>query len=233
MKILLAEDEPGTRQLLNMYLESKGHTVTTVSDGGAALDAVRRSPPDLLLLDVRMPVLDGWSVLETVRSIDTRLPVLMITALDSANDVVKGLRLGADDYLRKPFDLAELEARIETVLRRARTYLEQRSQQTGALRIDNRSKSVRLGNEEVTLSPKEYQLLQLLASDPGRVFAGDEIVQHIWGKHSRASRDDVKQYIHLLRKKLDSHASTGVVLRTIPGFGYKLEILQAGDSATK
>lgn len=229
MKILVAEDEPGTRLLLCMYLEGKGHEVSAIGDGGAALEAVRQSPPDLLLLDVRMPVLDGWSVLEAVRSFEPRLPVVMITALDASEDAVRGLRLGADDYLRKPFDLSELEARIDSVLRRARDYHEEQIEHTGALRIDDRTKTVHLGDEEVTLSPKEYQLLQLLASDPGRVFTADEIIHHVWGIQSRASKDDVKQYIHMLRKKLDHHTDKGVALRTAPGFGYKLEILHVDE----
>jgi len=227
MKILVAEDEPGTRQLLSMFLEGKGHEVTAIGDGAAALEAVRRSPPDLLLLDIRMPVLDGWSVLEAVRSFAPELPILMITALDASEDAVKGLQLGADDYLRKPFDLSELEARIESVLRRSRGFAEEGILHTGALRIDNRSKSVRLGDEELSLSPKEYLMLQLLASDPGRVFTGQEIINHVWGNGSRASKGDVKQYVHLLRKKLDRHDDQGVALRTISGFGYKLEIAHA------
>ena len=225
MKILVAEDEPGTRQMLSMYLEGKGHEVTTTGDGRAALESVRQSLPDLLLLDVRMPVLDGWSVLKAIRSFEPRLPVLMITALDTSADAVRGLRLGADDYLRKPFDLSELEARIESVLRRNHGFTEEGVLQIGGLHIDDRSKSVRIDDKEVKLSPKEYLMLQLLASDPGRVFAGEQIVQHVWGDNSQASSGDVKQYVHLLRKKLDRHAIKGIALRTIPGFGYKLEIL--------
>jgi DNA-binding response OmpR family regulator len=224
--ILVAEDEPGTRQLLSMYLEGKGHEVTAVGDGATALESVRQSPPDLLLLDVRMPVLDGWSVIEAVRSFQPNLPVLMITALDASEDAVKGLRLGADDYLRKPFDLSELDARINSVMRRSRSHSQENIPQSGVLHIDDRSKSVRIGGQELTLSPKEYQMLRLLASDPGRVFTGDEIVHHVWGNQSRATKGDVKQYVHLLRKKLDPHADKGVVLSTISGFGYKLEIVQ-------
>lgn len=225
MKILVAEDEPGTRQMLSMYLEGKGHEVTSTGDGRAALESVRQSRPDLLLLDVRMPVLDGWSVLKAIRKFEPRLPILMITALDASADAVKGLRLGADDYLRKPFDLSELEARIESILRRDHGFREEGVLIVGGLRIDDRSKSVTIDGKEVKLSPKEYLMLQLLASDPGRVFDGERIINHVWGNGSQASSGDVKQYVHLLRKKLDRHAIKGIALQTISGFGYKLEIL--------
>lgn len=230
MKILVAEDEADTRQLLGMYLESHGHELTLAADGEVALKEMRLSLPDLVLLDVRMPKLDGWSVLEAIRDFAPQLPVLMITALDEPEDAIRGLRLGADDYLRKPFDLHELEARMEAVLRRAGKGAGDRTVRLGRLTIDDRTRVATFGNQSLALSPKEYRLLSLLASEPGRVFASEEIIGYVWGENSRADRGDVKQYVHLLRRKFDQQSVTGLQLRTVPNFGYTLEVAPSGEA---
>jgi DNA-binding response OmpR family regulator len=220
MKVLLVEDEADTRNLLSTYLRKKNHTVMETDNG---LDAVRlfyERKPDLMLLDVRMPKLDGWQVLEQVRK-HSNIPVIMITALDRGEDAVKGLTLGADDYLRKPFDLSELEARIQTVARRVASLKHTDILQAGAVIIDDRSKEVRVDGREVSLSPREYDLLKLLVSQPNRVFSTEEIIRSVWPGKRNADATDVKQYIHLLRNKIEPVPTDHRLIQTVKGFGYR------------
>jgi DNA-binding response OmpR family regulator len=221
VRFLIVEDEAVTLQLLTAYFKAKGHTVTGVGDGVAALAAFTAAAPDLVLLDILMPRLDGWSVLTALRR-QSRVPVIMLSVLDSADDVVQGLTLGADDYLRKPFQLRELEARIQAVLRRFQETAEARLLQAGPCQIDDRSKVVHLQGKALCLSPKEYELLRLLASEPGRVFSCKEIIAHLWSASPRADPNDVKQYIHLLRSKLEADPMHPQWIVTVKGFGYKL-----------
>ncbi len=220
MKVLLVEDEADTRHLLNTYFSAQHHEVVETDNG---LDAVRlfyESRPDLILLDVRMPKLDGWQVLEQIRK-NSNIPILMITALDSGEDAVKGLKLGADDYLRKPFDLSELEARIRNVIRRAETPGRADLLQAGGVSMDDRSKEVMVDGRQVSLSPREYDLLKLLISDPDRVHSPEEIIQSVWPNKSNADATDVKQYIHLLRNKIETSQSDHRLIQTVKGFGYR------------
>ena len=220
MKVLLVEDEADTRHLLNGYLTAQQHKVVETDNG---LDAVRlfyETKPDLILLDVRLPTLDGWQVLEHIRK-NSDIPILMITALDSGEDAVRGLKLGADDYLRKPFDLSELEARIQTVIRRSEKPTQTELLQAGEVSMDDRSKEVKINGHPVSLSPREYDLLKLLISEPNRVFSTDEIIQTVWPNKSNADATDVKQYIHLLRNKIESSSPDHRLIQTVKGFGYR------------
>ena len=224
MRILIAEDDPGSRELLQRFLTSQGHEVISSANGAEALERFEEGGADLLLLDVMMPGLDGWAVLEEVRR-RSDVPVIMVTVKDSTEDKVKGLQLGADDYITKPFDLRELEARIEAVMRRIapgpRIEL-------GELLIDDERKEVRVRGEPVELSPKEYDLLRLLASRPGKVFSHQEILAKIWAGSSFASSEDVKKYIYLLRNKIEENPEEPKLVLTVRGFGYKLA--QGGES---
>lgn len=223
MKILIAEDELDTLRLLKIYFAAKNHQVIDARDGLEALELFKHERPQLVLLDIMMPTLSGWRVLETIRA-ESDVPVLMITALDSSDDAVKGLQMGADDYLRKPFQLDELDARIKAVLRRVRGADGNHSLlRVGPCRIDDRTKRVTFYDQEVSLSPKEYELLKLLAEDPGRVFSNDQIIARLWPDSTRADHNDVKQYIHLLRNKIESDSARPCWIRTVKGFGYKLE----------
>ncbi|MFQ5994557.1 MAG: response regulator transcription factor [Acidiferrobacterales bacterium] len=221
MNVLLVEDDPQILELLKAYFETKGYGVSAVDDGVEALEHFRNAEPDLMLLDIGLPRLDGWSVLEAVRA-TSKVPVIVLTAHDESEDAVRGLSLGADDYLRKPFDIRELDARIGAVLRRAAGPPLAELLEVGAIQIDNRAKQVTLSGEPVTLSPKEYELLRLLASDPGRVFSNDEIIAHLWPDSDRADASDVKQYVHLLRGKLVCNHGTRECIQTVKGFGYKV-----------
>ncbi|MFQ6033523.1 MAG: response regulator transcription factor [Candidatus Bipolaricaulia bacterium] len=224
MRILIAEDDPGSRELLRRFLESQDYEVITATNGTEALERFDDQGADLLLLDVMMPGLDGWAVLEEVRR-RSGVPVIMVTVKDSTEEKVKGLQLGADDYITKPFDLRELEARIEAVMRRIapgpRIEL-------GELLIDDERKEVRVRGEPVELSPKEYELLRLLASRPGKVFSHQEILKKIWAGSSFASSEDVKKYIYLLRNKIEENPEEPELVLTVRGFGYKLAVGEKG-----
>lgn len=228
MKLLIVEDEADALELLKVYFEAKGHQVTPAADGVEALECFKQEPPDMVLLDVMLPRLDGWSVLEAIRA-QSAVPVIFLTARDSAEDAIKGLSLGGDDYLTKPFEPRELEARIEAVLRRL-----QETQpviyNANGLRIDDRSKTVCLNNEPVHLAPKEYELLKLLCSDPGRVFSDDEIIEKLWSPNSMATSNDVKQYVHLLRQKIEKEPHTPELILTVKGFGYKIATSKTEDT---
>jgi DNA-binding response OmpR family regulator len=221
VRVLLIEDDAHVRDLLHAYFEAKGHSVNTAADGVEGLKAFNAGLPELVLLDVGLPRLDGWAVLEAIRA-SSAIPVVLLTALDETDDVVKGLAKGADDYLTKPFDIRELDARVQAILRRLDAPEVRASLEVGDIHIDDRSKTVTVRDLSLSLSPKEYKLLRLLASEPGRVFSSDEIIAHLWPDSDRAAANDVKQYIHLLRNKLYRSADVGNPIENIKGFGYRL-----------
>jgi DNA-binding response OmpR family regulator len=221
MDVLLIEDDVQILALLRAYFEAKGHAVRSEEDGIAGLNAFSDAKPDLVLLDIGLPRLDGWGVLEAIRATD-RAPLILLTALDDTESVVKGLAMGADDYLAKPFDIRELDARVQALMRRLDAGATGDSIEVGRIRIDDRSKTVTVGDVKLALSPKEYGLLTLLASEPGRVFSSDEIIAHLWPDNHRAAASDVKQYVHLLRGKLDKTHQLSDPIENIKGFGYRL-----------
>lgn len=221
MRVLLIEDDHPVQELLRAYFEAKGHAVSAAVDGVEGLKAFNAGLPELVLLDVGLPKLDGWAVLQAIRA-SSSVPVVLLTALDDTEDVVRGLAMGADDYLTKPFDVRELDARVQAVLRRLDPQEKVTSFEVGRIHIDDRSKTVTVGDSFLSLSPKEYKLLRLLASEPGRVFSSDEIIAHLWPDSDRAAANDVKQYIHLLRSKLYRSADIGDPIENIKGFGYRL-----------
>jgi DNA-binding response OmpR family regulator len=221
MRVLLIEDDMPIQELLRAYFEAKGHTVSAAADGVDGLKAFNAELPELVLLDIGLPGLDGWAVLQAIRA-SSSVPVVLLTALDDTEDVVRGLAKGADDYLTKPFDIRELDARVQAILRRLERPSALTSFDVGDIHIDDRSKTVMVGDACLTLSPKEYKLLRLLASEPGRVFSSEEIIAHLWPDSDRAAANDVKQYIHLLRNKLYQSPDIGEPIENIKGFGYRL-----------
>lgn len=223
MKVLVVEDDPDIRELLTLYFVAKGHTVEIACDGQEALVQVQRVQPDLMLLDVLLPKLDGWGVLTAVRA-QSSIPVILLTSLDDTDDVIKGLSLGADDYLRKPFEIRELEARIQTIIRRLEPVAEPHGGGSPAIEIDERAKSVTIHGELISLSPKEFYLLALLARDFGRVYTNEEIIAELWGSDSRATGADVKQYVYQLRSKIELDPHSPRWIQNVKGFGYKLVV---------
>ena len=223
MKVLVVEDDQDIRELLRLYFEAKGNEVETANDGQEALAQLQRVRPDLMLLDVVLPKLDGWGVLTAVRA-QSRMPVILLTSLDDTEDVIKGLSLGADDYLRKPFEIRELEARIQSIMRRHEAVSEPQRIVRGGIAIDERVKSVTINGEPVSLSPKEFYLLVLLASDMGRVYTNEEIIAELWGGDCRATGADVKQYVYQLRSKIERDPHSPRWIQNVKGFGYKLVI---------
>jgi DNA-binding response OmpR family regulator len=221
MKILVVDDDPDIVRLLKYFLEAKGRQVQTASTGAEALELFKREPPDLVILDVMLPGMDGWTVLQKIRE-SSQVPVLMLTGKDAPTDKAKGLLSGADDYIAKPFDLAELEARIVAVMRRYKPSARPALIRVGDLEIDDSVKHVKVKGRTVSLSPKEYELLKLLASEPGRVFSHQEIIAAVWQNKAFITSSDVTKYIYLLREKLEDDPENPRYILTVRGFGYKL-----------
>lgn len=218
MRLLICEDEPDIVDILQNYFVAEGYEVSTATSGSKALKKFAQEAPDIVLLDVMLPDMDGWEVLKEIRQ-QRDTPVILLTALGRVDDKVKGFSYGADDYIAKPFDLKEVKARIEAVLRRYHPRLEH----TG-LTINDTSKEVWVQGKKVSLSPKEYTLLKLLASEPGKVFSNEEILAHLWPSSTYASTQDVQKYAYLLRKKLEEDPSHPKLVLTVRGFGYRLAV---------
>ena len=216
MRILICEDEPDIITILSSSLIAEGYDVSSASTGEELVRVFPGVPPDLVLLDVKLPGMNGWKVLDWIRT-RSNCPVIMLTAYGRVADKVRGLSRGADDYIAKPFKLVEVRARIEAVLRRSSPAVEQRS-----LEIDDTRKVVILRGKEVALSPKEYALVGLLSSEPGRVFSRQEILSRLWPDNRYATSQDVQKYVYLLRKRLEDDLSHPKFILTVRGFGYRL-----------
>jgi DNA-binding response OmpR family regulator len=218
VKILVVEDDVRSRELLVKYLGAKGHDVSAAQDGTRALELASADGPDVVLLDVNLPGVDGWSVLQALRTF-SRVPVIMVTVRDTAQEKVAGLDLGADDYVTKPFDLRELDARIQAVMRRYQP--SGTAIRAGEVVIDDERKEVTVRGRAVGLSPKEFELLRLLVSRPGKVFSTEEILTAVWPGREAAATEDVKKYVHMLRNKIERDPADPKIILTARGFGYR------------
>jgi DNA-binding response OmpR family regulator len=218
--ILVCEDEARIAALLEEALREDGYRVRVVASKADAEELLAKWTPDLILLDVILPESKtaGWELLAEIRK-RSSVPIIMVTALSRADDRVRGLREGADDFISKPFHLEEVLARIEAVLRRTQPGI-------GALDliIDDVRKEVRLEDRTVSLSPKEYRLLKLLASSPGRVFPTQEILTELWPGSPYATGQDVQKYVYLLRRKIERDTKNPRLVLTSRGFGYRLAV---------
>jgi DNA-binding response OmpR family regulator len=218
--ILIVDDEPSIVQLARMYLERENFRVEAAGDGEAALESVKRLNPALVVLDVMLPKLDGFEVCRRLRAMDNPVAIIMLTARDEDIDKILGLELGADDYLTKPFNPRELVARVKAILRRS-----ERSTQAGALihiddlTIDATRRDVRIGDRSIDLRTQEFELLLILAGQPGRVFTRDQLLQQAWGFDFYGQTRTVDVHIAHLRKKL---TGSSVNIETVTGIGYKL-----------
>lgn len=223
--VLVAEDDKRQAHVIRHYLEHEGHTATVVHDGGAALDEVRRRRPDLLVLDVMMPVLGGLEVCRILRR-ESDLAVLMLTARTTEEDLLLGLELGADDYLTKPYSPRELMARIRTLLRRVRPDAAAPADdpvlRTGALSVDPLRHTVSVAGRPVDCTPGEFELLASLAAAPDRVFSRRQLLQRTRGSDGWISERTVDMHILNLRKKIEDDPRRPVYLQTVFGVGYKL-----------
>lgn len=218
MRILLVEDHPPLAASVAQALRGAGWTVDLLTDGVAADHALASEDYALAILDVGLPRLDGFQVLARLRARGKTLPVLMLTARGEVADRVHGLNLGADDYLAKPFELAELEARLKALLRRSVQGGEQ--QRCGALVFDLGIRRFSLGDEPLNLTSREQAVLQALIARPGRVMSKEQLADQVFGLDEEASPDAIEIYVHRLRKKLEGR---GVRIVTFRGLGYLLE----------
>lgn len=223
--ILLVDDDPNIRRLVQLYLEKEGFRVVCADRGDDALNIFRKEPPDLMLLDVMLPGTDGWSVLKSVRK-TSAIPIIMLTAKDETFDKVLGLELGADDYITKPFESKELVARVKAVLRRTQTPEEKTDVLSfPALTVSLAQYEVLYEGNKVDMPPKELEVLYFLASHPNQVFTRDQLLEQVWGFNFVGdSSRTVDVHIKRIREKLPDCEKHGWLIRTIWGVGYKFEI---------
>lgn len=221
-RILVIEDDEASRQLVSQLLKRAGLQVLETCDGPEGLRTLYSERPDLVLLDVSLPELNGWQVLERIRELSD-LPVLMLTAHASEMEKVRGLRAGADDYMTKPFGLQELLARIETLLRRT-PRREDRDEadryDDGLIAVDFSGRNATVNGRALNLTPLEFRLLSAFVRNPHQILAHDQLLELAWGGADRASRDQVKLYVGYLRRKLEAEGIASAV-ETVRGFGYR------------
>ena len=221
--VLIVEDDPNIADLLHLYLEKDGYTTEIAPDGGKAVEKFRQIQPDLVLLDVMLPVMDGWEVLRTIRQ-ESKTPVIMLTAKGETTDKVNGLKMGADDYITKPFEAKEVLARVEAQLRRVQKFSappERRQFVCGDLVLDREEFSVTAGGEPVVLTAREFEILALLMEYPKRVFTREQIYQHVWGEEYFGDDNTVNVHISNLRAKL-GRVSDREYIKTVWGIGFKM-----------
>ncbi|MFD9942144.1 response regulator [Nonomuraea sp. NPDC059023] len=218
--VLIAEDDEGQAELIRRYLEHEGHRVTAVHDGRAAIDAARAAEPDLVILDLMLPRVDGLDVCRVLRA-ESDVPLLMLTARSTEDDLLLGLDLGADDYMTKPFSPRELMARARALLRR-RVRAAAPVHAIGDLLIDPLRHEVRQGGRPVECTPGEFQLLAAMAAEPERVFTRRQLLEHIHGFDRYITERTVDMHVMNLRKKLEPDPRRPVTLLTVYGVGYKL-----------
>jgi DNA-binding response OmpR family regulator len=231
--VLVVEDEPNIRELVALHLQLDGWTVTQTGDGQEALRLARAEPFDLVILDLMLPGLDGMTVLRAIRreSPATDVPVLLLTARRDESDKVLGLESGADDYLTKPFGVRELVARARALTRRPRAGAagppatgagtDARPVRLGPLVVDPARRSVTVGDREVELTGREFDLLHLLASHPGIVFSREALVQRVWRGDTFVTARNIDTLVKRLRQKVEANPAEPVLILTVWGAGYK------------
>ncbi|NLY50368.1 MAG: response regulator transcription factor [Firmicutes bacterium] len=225
-KILVVDDEESILELLRYNLEKEGYSVLSVQDGAEAIEMAKREKPDLVLLDLMLPVVDGLEVCRRLRQ-SSNVPILMLTAKREETDRIVGLELGADDYLTKPFGIRELLARVRAILRRTRGYEELGPSQRITVRglvIDPERHEVIVRGNKVELTLKEFELLSFLARNPGRVFPREELLERLWDYEFLGDSRTLDVHIRHLREKIEVDPSNPIYIKTVRGVGYKLEV---------
>lgn len=225
--VLVVDDDADIRGLLREVLERASHTVIEAGDGREGLRLFHAEQPDLVILDVSMPGFDGWQTLERIRELSA-VPVVMLSAQDHELAKVRGLRGGADDYVTKPFGPHELLARVEGLLRKARTEADSpQSYADSFLTIDFAQRAVTAGGVQVPITPLEFRLLAAFVRNPNQVLSQDQLIELAWGLDRAGGRDQVKLYVGYLRRKLGELPSGDSPIETVRGFGYRYNVPRA------
>lgn len=220
VKVLIVDDEPNIRDLLSTSLRFAGFSVHAVGNGADAVNAAEKGAPDIILLDVMLPDMNGFSVTKKLRSMGINAPVLFLTARDETADKVTGLTVGGDDYMTKPFSLDEIVARINAILRRTKQVeTEESVLEVGEIRINQDAHEVFANGQPIDLSPTEYKLLRFLITNPNRVLTKAQILDHVWEYDFNGEMGIVESYVSYLRKKLDPITSEPLI-QTKRGVGY-------------
>ncbi|MCP9495577.1 MAG: response regulator transcription factor [Pyrinomonadaceae bacterium MAG19_C2-C3] len=225
--LLVIEDDENISTAISEYFSRVGYTVITADDGLVGVQAAIENRPDAIVLDLMLPKMDGLAVCRAVREKVPYIPILMLTAKDDVIDKVLGLEMGADDYITKPFSFRELEARLKSVLRRARNVARAEDDDSevpvvrGRLRIDPAKREVRIGEREVELTPKEFELLRLFATNPGRVFPRKYLLEKIWDYSYEGYDRTIDSHINRLRAKIEDDPESPRMVLTVWGIGYK------------
>ena len=225
ISVLVVEDDRNIAELLQMYLEKEGYAVTIAYDGGQGLSKFRTIQPDLVLLDVMMPVMDGWEVCKSIRK-ESQTPIIMLTAKGETEDKVQGLKTGADDYITKPFEMKEVLARIEAVLRRSNGTSQESNPRRlvfDKLTIDMDAFELIVDGKKIDTPPKEMELLYYLASSPNRVYTRNQLLDEVWGFDYFGDSRTVDVHVKRLREKLEG-VSEQWCLTTVWGVGYKFKV---------
>jgi len=219
-RVLVVDDEPQMRRALRTGLEGHGYAVDGAEDGREALVAIAARVPDVVVLDLVMPVLDGFAVLRDVRAWSA-VPIVVLSARGRESDKLEALDLGADDYLTKPFGIAELLARLRAVLRRSRV-VDRPVLSVGDVEIDLARRVVTKAGSEMRLTPTEYDLLRVLAADADKVITHRQLLERVWGGHAAENAQLLRVYVNYLRRKLEDDPTRSRLLVTEPGVGYRL-----------
>ncbi len=232
-RLLIVDDDASLVELLESYFATQGFEVVTASNGKEGLRRFYESRPDLVILDVTMPHMDGWETLRRLRDLSD-VPVIMLTVRNEETDVLRGFTLGADDYVTKPFSFAELAARVRAVLSRAgpRNGPHQDILTAGDLQVNLTSQRVTRNGQPIALTPTEFKLLVTLMKAPGRVFSPEEIVHQVWGPQYVDEVGYVRRYIWFLRKKIEPDPVHPLYIRNARGFGYYFQAQDAEESTT-
>ncbi|MGD8458244.1 MAG: response regulator transcription factor [Anaerolineales bacterium] len=225
--ILIVEDEPSIAEVVSLYLKRAEYNVTIASDGEKAMELLEKSIPDLVILDIMLPHVDGFSITRWLRERHT-VPIIMLTSRRDESDRIAGLELGADDYVVKPFSPQELVSRVRAVLRRMDMkgelpVSEEPKLEIGDISIDPSSRSVCVREEEISLTVKEFDLLYLFAKNPRHVFSRDQLLERVWGEAKYIDPSTVTVHVRRLREKIETDSSEPIHLLTVWGVGYKFE----------
>jgi DNA-binding response OmpR family regulator len=222
-RVLLVDDDQTLLQFLSEYLQGDHFVVYTAPTGGDALRLAYQIHPDIAVLDVMMPGMDGWEVCARMREM-SQIPIILVTGKTTEADKLRGFKLGADDYLTKPFSFAELSARIKAVLARSKNAAPEASQvlQIENLTIQLDKRTVKRDGEEILLTPTEFRLLEYMARNKGRAIPEAEISQAVWGNYREDEAGVLRRYIFLLRQKVEADPSQPKIVKTVRGYGYRL-----------